>query len=87
MLKFVPCTDFYCDLWELVNEEGLFAESIDYLAERICSQEKECTKRGTGPCFPTFGQKLAISKGVYEGMVCDGIRYPSPDFVRCQGIY
>ncbi|WP_187274560.1 hypothetical protein [Paenibacillus sp. N3.4] len=79
ILKLVPHTDFYYDLWELVNDEGLFAEGIDYTAELISSQEEECTKRGMRPYFPTFGQKLAISKGVYEGMDCDGVRYPSPD--------
>lgn len=29
--------------------------------------------------FSYFLQKLAISKGVYEGMNCEGVRYPSPD--------
>lgn len=54
MLKFVPCTDFYYDLWENVNEEGLFTEGIDYSVELVSSQEKECAMRGATPCFPIF---------------------------------
>ncbi|WP_284640782.1 immunity protein Imm33 domain-containing protein [Paenibacillus silviterrae] len=79
LLKFVPSSDSCYDLWEFVNEDGMFTEGIEYSANLIQMQEKVCNSKNTKTLFPFFGQKVAISRGVYEGMDCEGVRYPSPD--------
>jgi len=45
----------------------------------VNEQESACNKYGVSPTFPTFNQNIVISKGVYEGLGIEAVRYPSPN--------
>lgn len=38
-----------------------------------------CSKFNVSPVFPQFSQNIVISKGVYEGLGVDAVRYSSPE--------
>ncbi len=60
-----------------LNGEG-FIEGVDNAISVIGEQSEICKQYSSAPVFPTFGQKLAISKGIYDGMPVDAVRYASP---------
>lgn len=68
----------YFDLWEASSNGSGFIKGVDYTLYMVNSQETECKNRGLTPVFPTFSQKIVISKGVYEGCSVEAVRYPSP---------
>ncbi|OAS21749.1 hypothetical protein A8708_16695 [Paenibacillus oryzisoli] len=45
----------------------------------VQEQKQECQEHGATPEFPIFNQMIVISKGVYEGLAIDAVRYPSPE--------
>ncbi|MBJ6362368.1 hypothetical protein ACFOQM_13825 [Paenibacillus sp. GCM10012307] len=60
------------------NGDG-FTEGISYASKVIREQEDICAKFDVNPVFPQFSQNIVISKGVYEGLGIDAIRYSSPE--------
>lgn len=79
LLQLRKVTGRYYDLWEVKSDGDGFIEGVDYSLQVVNQQEEECRKQGVKPIFPTFGQKVVISKGVYDGYDVDSVRYPSPD--------
>lgn len=67
------------ELWEANSTGSGFSEGVDYAIQVVGEQEGECEGQKTSPVFPTFAQKIVISKGVYEGHEIEGVRYPSPE--------
>ncbi|RTE09650.1 hypothetical protein EJQ19_11225 [Paenibacillus whitsoniae] len=45
----------------------------------VQEQKQECQEYGATAIFPIFNQMIVISKGVYEGLAVDAVRYPSPE--------
>ncbi|WP_207892449.1 immunity protein Imm33 domain-containing protein [Paenibacillus pinisoli] len=60
------------------NGEG-FTEGISYASKVIREQEEICRIYDVSPVFPQFSQNIVISKGVYEGLGIDAVRYSSPE--------
>ncbi|ARU60928.1 hypothetical protein CBW65_07410 [Tumebacillus avium] len=68
---------FY-NLWEADSNGDGYIQGVDYSIQVIREQGEECKKHNVTPSFPTFAQNIVISKGVYEGLAVDAVRYPSP---------
>lgn len=79
LLKFVKCSDSVLDMWEAEWKGSGFVQGVEYALQVTNEQEVECRKYGVAPSFPTFGQNIVISKGVYEGLGVDAVRHPSPE--------
>ncbi|WP_159888401.1 immunity protein Imm33 domain-containing protein [Paenibacillus puerhi] len=79
LLKFVMFSDSTLDVWEAERQGNGFVEGVEYALQVRIEQEDECSNYGVTPSFPTFGQNIVISKGVYEGLGVDAVRYPSPE--------
>lgn len=79
LLKCVSTSELFYNLWEAKGEGEDFIEGADYAIRVILEQEEMCKKFNASPIFPTFSQKIVISKGVYEGLTIEAVRYPSPD--------
>jgi hypothetical protein len=79
LLKFVKFSHSILDIWEAERQGNGFVEGVEYAIQVINEQADECSKHGVKPSFPNFGQNIVISKGVYEGLGVDAVRYPSPD--------
>lgn len=79
ILKFVNVGNSIYNIWEAKNNGEGFVEGASYAIEIINQQEEECVKNNASPRFPTFSQKIVISKGVLEGLPVSAVRYPSPD--------
>lgn len=60
-----------------INGEG-YETGIDYAIKVVSDQRKECDLLNQPCVFPTFNQNIVISRGVYEGLPVDAVRYPSP---------
>lgn len=78
LLKFKLEEAEIVDLWEASDGGDSFLQGVDYALTVVQEQEEECRRRNVTPLFPTFGQKIVISKGVYEGCGVDAVRYSSP---------
>jgi len=79
LLKCVLTSDSYYDLWEANKDGEDFTEGVDYSIKMIQEQHEMCKRFNVIPSFPTFSQKIVISKGVYEGLPIEAVRYPSPN--------
>lgn len=79
LLKFIKGSEQHYDLWEAKKNGDGFEEGVEYSIKVLIEQEEECRRHGVNPFFPTFNQKIVISKGVYDGLAVDAVRYPSPD--------
>lgn len=79
LLQFKLEVTGFADLWEASSDGDGFCKGVDYALTVVREQERECRKRSVTPLFPTFGQKIVISKGVYEGYGVDAVRYSSPN--------
>lgn len=78
ILKFVSSDEDSYMLYE-GDQNGLgFIPGVDIAIRVINDQENECNQRNAACLFPTFDQLIVISKGVYEGLPVQGVRYPSP---------
>lgn len=60
------------------NGDG-FVEGISYASKVISDQEEMCKYFRTEPIYPLFNQNIVISKGIYEGLSVDAVRYTSPE--------
>lgn len=78
LIKVIKESSGYFAIFEANNDGSGFDEGADTGISIINEQEYECKKYNETPYFPTFNQKIAISKGVYEGLPVDAVRYPSP---------
>jgi len=56
-----------------------YVRGIDNAVRGVNEQSDICRNFRALPMFPSFGQKIAISKGIYEGLPLQGVRYPSPE--------
>lgn len=81
LLKFKQVTNLYYEIWEANSEGNGFTKGVDYSIKVIKEQENLCKQYGVSPIFPTFNQNIVISKGVYEGLGVDAVRYPSPEYM------
>ena len=77
--KFVLENPDYYDIFEASNNGDGYTLGTEYALKVINDQEEECLIYTAHPVFPTFNQKIVISKGVYEMMAVQAVRYPSPD--------
>jgi hypothetical protein len=77
LLQFVESNSYFLINEAEVNGEG-FCEGVDYSICVLNDQKEECNLHDVSPVFPTFSQNIVISKGVYEGLAVDGVRYSSP---------
>jgi hypothetical protein len=78
LLKFTKVEDYY-EIYELDNEFEKWQEGADNAIYYIEQQKVLCKDEQTEFTPPLFTQKLAISKGVLEGMKVQGIRYDEPN--------
>ncbi len=79
LLKFVNADKRTFEIWEAQSEGDGFRIGVDYSIEILRQQELLSGRLETSTQFPTFSQKVVISKGVYEGLPVQAVRYPSPD--------
>ncbi|WP_147473944.1 immunity protein Imm33 domain-containing protein [Chryseobacterium nematophagum] len=78
LLQFRSIDQKYFDLYEVISNGEGFIKGCDIAISIIRSQSEICAKHNLIPIFPTFSQNIVISKGVYEGMDIEAIRYESP---------
>jgi hypothetical protein len=78
MLKFVKVGEDLYSLYEVNSAGEDYVEGVDHAIKVVSEQKHECSKIGVTPSFPAFNQMIAISKGVYEGLPTEAVRYPSP---------
>jgi hypothetical protein len=78
ILKFVTVSEGMYSLYEADSTGEDYVEGIDYAIKVVNEQKQECAKIGVTPNFPAFNQMIAISKGVYEELPTEAVRYPSP---------
>jgi hypothetical protein len=78
ILQFVLSEGKFYQLWEAEQSGKGYHSGVDYAIYVVHEQENECSRHKATSVFPTFSQNIVISKGVYEGLPIEGIRYPSP---------
>lgn len=71
-------TDFFYDIEEVKSDGSGFKIGANEAIKTYLSQKQENALKNSIPNFPNFGQKIVISKGVYEGLNVEGVRYDSP---------
>lgn len=79
LVKLNKTNDSHLAIWEASSNGEGFVEGIRYASKVINEQEEMCEKYDVTPVFPQFNQNVVISKGVYEGLGVDAVRYSSPD--------
>lgn len=79
VLKFVEFDQESMLLYEVEAGGTGYINGIDYAIKVFTEQELECSKLKVSAIYSTFNQNIVISKGVYEGLAVEGVRYPSPD--------
>ena len=79
VLKFVENGRGLYEMWEVGSSGDDFHSGVERSIELTNEQLNICLKYNATALFPTFGQKIVISKGVYEGLPLEAIRYPSPN--------
>lgn len=79
VLKFIDTHDDCFSLWEAEATGNGYQEGIDYAIKVVREQNDECIKYGVSPIFPAFSQNIVVSKGVYEGLAIEAVRYQSPN--------
>jgi hypothetical protein len=78
ILQFVEAKDDNYEIWEAERTGNGYVAGSDYAIKVVTEQKNECSTNEVLPIFPTFSQNIVISKGVYEGLYIEAIRYPSP---------
>jgi hypothetical protein len=77
LLKFIKSSAGF-SLYEATPNGDGFNNGVDYGVVITSDQNHECKKLKIAPLFPTFSQDIVISKGIYEGLPVNAVRYPSP---------
>lgn len=75
LLKFIGSDDNYLDLWEINNDGEEFIEGVENAIEIVENQINLCHKYEEYAQFPQFNQMIVISKGVYEGLDVEAVKY------------
>lgn len=78
LLQLVEVNHFFLINEAEANGEG-FRHGADYSINVLNNQKEECSLHKILPAFPSFSQNIVISKGVYEGLAVNGVRYSSPN--------
>ncbi len=78
LLKFIVQDEFYFTVFEADKDGGDFMEGAEYAIGVNKSQLEICSENQVLPDFPSFGQKIAISKGVLSGLPVQAVRYKAP---------
>ena len=81
LLKFV-LNGSYIELHELkevMNGNNLYAFDLSQTIQFLKGQLLLCSQYKETPNIPKLGQKIAVSKEIYQGSEINGVRYPSPD--------
>lgn len=78
ILQFVTADETFFEIWEAEQSGKGYHSGVDYATYIVHEQEDECLMHNATPIFPTFSQNIVISKGVYEGLPIEGVRYSSP---------
>jgi len=79
LLQFRVLEQKYFDLYEVTSNGDGFIKGCDLSISIIGNQSELCASYNLVPLFPNFSQNIVISKGVYEGMDIEAIRYESPE--------
>ncbi|RJG26979.1 hypothetical protein [Paenibacillus thiaminolyticus] len=79
LVQLCHSSDSLLSVWEAKSDGDGFKEGISYASKVIKEQVKMCNKFDVSPGFPQFSQNIVISKGVYEGLGIDAVRYASPE--------
>ncbi|WP_223193095.1 immunity protein Imm33 domain-containing protein [Paenibacillus sedimenti] len=79
LVKCCELSELDYEIWEVQSNGEGFVEGADYAIKVVQEQKQECQKYGATPIFPIFNQMIVISKGVYEGLAVEAVRYPSPE--------
>lgn len=66
------------ELKDVINGNNKYEFSLDYTIEFIKSQLMICDEYNVKPNIPKIGQKITLSKEIYEGSEVNGVRYESP---------
>ena len=77
LLKFCMTSDFF-NIFELDELFETWIEGADNAVYYFEQQKALCIEEGTSFSLPLFTQNLAVSSGVLEGTVVQGIRYNEP---------
>lgn len=77
-LKEDTTSSFY-DILEAKTDGKGFTYGTYNSIEIYLKQKQLCQIHDVTPNFPSFGQKIVISKGVQEGLSVEAVRYPSPN--------
>ncbi len=80
MIQFV-FDPVYIQLYELKNVENgknIYEFDLTITINLFRSQVDLCEKYNVPPTIPAIGQKIAISKEIYEGYEVNGVRYNAP---------
>lgn len=77
LLKFTKNRDSY-EIWEAKQDGSGFQKGCEMAIQTFVEQCNVCRKYNASPVFPSFGQKIVLSKGVYDGEKVEAVRYPSP---------
>jgi hypothetical protein len=78
MLKFVENDPGLYEMWEVGKAGDDYRIGVEHSITVTNQQMDVCLQHNTTALFPTFNQKIVISKGAYEGLPLEAIRYPSP---------
>lgn len=71
--------DAYLTIKETSTDGNSYIEGINFSSKTIKEQEEICKKFNVNPVYPQFNQLIVISKGVFEGLDIEAVRYSSPD--------
>lgn len=78
ILKFIEISRSLYEIWEASACGEGYIRGVDHSIKVINDQELVCGQHGAVPVFPAFSQLVVLSKGVYEGLNVEAVRYPSP---------
>ncbi|WP_374018011.1 hypothetical protein ABU162_28710 [Paenibacillus thiaminolyticus] len=79
LVQLCHSSDSLLSVWEAKSDGDGFREGISYASKVIKEQVELCNKFDVSPDFPQFSQNIVISKGVYDGLGINAVRYSSPE--------
>jgi hypothetical protein len=78
VLQFVATSERFYEISEVGRSRDGYQVGVDNAIKVFDEQKEVCIKYKIEPISPLFSQYIVISKGVYEGVPTEGVRYPSP---------
>lgn len=67
------------ELKEIKNGKNVYEFGLTDTIKFLRSQLELCALYNVNPVIPRLGQKIAVSKEIYEGSEVNAVRYDSPD--------